>query len=269
MSLEPLIRNVALVAFTLASVLYLFTVQESERVSQAAKAAFASFVVATLAITTAALMQLQGVQPLTLSALLLSATIGWLTVIGHLRFKMRLLGTFVAPLATLILLLQFFFTPGQAIATEDRASELLITCHVVMAILGQAFTIIACAVSILYLWQQNLLKKRRLNQLAQHLPAIDRVDRLLLLSLWSGFIFITLGLLTGAIYTQLYSPPDSMRLSAKVIWATAVWLWYLATLLAKNVFGRPSKRIAQMCLAGFILMAVSYFGMGFLRSGGP
>ena len=35
--------------------------------------------------------------------------------------------------------------------------------------------------------------------------------------------------------------------------------------LAKNVFGRSSKRIAQMSLGGFLLLAVTYFGMGFFR----
>ena len=268
-SIEPLIRNVALIGFALASVLYLFSVQQTAKVLWPARGAFLSFTAATLAITSAAALQLQDAQPLELSALLLSAAIGWLTVIGHLKFNMRLIGAFVAPLATLILMMQFFITPGHQTVPENSTSALLVDFHVVMAILGQAFAIIACAVSVFYLWQQNLLKKKRLSQLAQNLPAIDRIDRLLRISLWTGFILITVGLLSGAIYTQLYAPPETMRLSAKVIWATAVWLWYLATLLAKNVFGRSSKRIAQMCLAGFILLAFSYFGMGFLRSGGP
>jgi ABC-type uncharacterized transport system permease subunit len=204
-----------------------------------------------------------------LSGLLLTGTIGWLALFGHLKFNLRLIGAFVAPLATLILLMQFFVTPGRPVAAESATSTILLGVHVTMAILGQAFGILACAVSVFYLWQQNLLKKKLLSQLPQNLPAIDRIDLLLRICLWSGYIFITLGLLSGAVYTQIYAPPASLRLSAKVIWATAVWLWYLATLLAQNIFNRPSRRVAQMCLAGFVLMALSYFGMGFFRAGGP
>ena len=61
---------------------------------------------------------------------------------------------------------------GEAVSELERAAQraieaaggdeisTLMQTHVVFAILGQAFAIIACAVSILYLWQQALLKKK-------------------------------------------------------------------------------------------------------------
>jgi ABC-type uncharacterized transport system permease subunit len=107
-----------------------------------------------------------------------------------------------------------------------------------------------------------------LDQLPDNIPAIDKLGGLLGKSLWSGFVFLTLGLLSGALYTQLNGAMQQLHLEFKVIWAICVWIWYLATLLAKNIFNRPSKRIAQMSLAGFLLLAISYFGMGFLRSMG-
>ena len=85
------------------------------------------------------------------------------------------------------------------------------------------------------------------------------------MSLWCGFLFITLGLLSGALYAQLNPTTLGLNVPAKVIWAVLVWVWYLATLLARNVFNRPSKRIAQMSLGGFMLLLFTYFGMGFLR----
>ena len=268
MTLALLTSNLALIFYALASVLYLLSVQKTPGQTAVAKTALAVFSLATVAVSYNAVEAFNHAGTLTASSLLLTAATCWLALFGHIRFKLRLIGAIVAPLATLILLMHFFVTPGVPVVPEDDTSHLLVDLHVALAVLGQAFAILACAVSVFYLWQQNLLKKKRLSQMQQNLPAIDRIDQLLRLSLWTGFIFITLGLLTGAIYTQVYAPPATMRLSAKVIWATGVWLWYLATLLAKNVFNRPSKRIAQMCLAGFVLLAFSYFGMGFLRAGG-
>ena len=192
-----------------------------------------------------------------------------MAVIGHLKFKLRLIGAFVAPLATLILLVQFFITPGRPAADIDGTAKILLTLHVSLAVLGQAFGILAGAVSIFYLWQQKLLKKKLLSQIPHNLPAIDRIDSMLRVCLWAGYGLITAGLVSGAVYTQLYAPPAELMLSAKVLWATVVWLWYLAILLAQNVFSWPSRRVAEMCLVGFLLMALSYFGIGFFRPGGP
>lgn len=269
MDLEHLSTNFSLLGYAVASVLFLIEVRQGQASQPwTAKLAFALFIAATLSTTVAFGVLAEGASLLEMSGLLLTSAIGWLATLGHLKFKLRLIGAFVAPLATLIILMQFFVAPGRGLSMEAGQPGLLVALHVALAVLGQAFAIIACAVSIFYLRQQSLLKKKLLDQMPLNLPAIDRIDRLLKLSLWTGFVFLTLGLITGAIYTRIYAPPAELRLSAKVIWATAVWVWYLATLLAKNVFGKPSKRIAQMSLGGFLLLALSYFGMGFFRAGG-
>ena len=264
MSIVHFTSNLGLLGYAIASVLYLLAAQKTRPTTRTGNAAFGLFVVATIAVSvglgavarTASLTETAG--------LLLTSAIGWLAIGGHLQFGMRLIGAFVAPLATLILLIQAFVAPLKgAPPASAEAGAALVSVHVAMAILGEAFAIIACAVSVVYLWQQNLLKKKLLDQLGQNVPAIDRLAFLLRVSLWSGFIFITLSLVTGALYTQMYEAPASLKLKAKVVWAACVWAWYLATLLAGSVFARPSRRIAQMSLAGFVLIAITYFGMGF------
>jgi ABC-type uncharacterized transport system permease subunit len=196
------------------------------------------------------------------TGLLLATFIGWLAIFGRLVIKMKMIGAFVAPLATLILLIQFFVAPVGTNVPKDVNSESLMTIHISLSVLGMAFGIIACVLSVLFLWQQNLLKKKLLDQIPKNLPAITSLDTQLVKTLWAGFVFITLGLLSGAIYTQMYTPRVEMELEFKVLWAILVWVWYLAILLAKNIFNKPGKRIAQMSLAGFCLMALTYFGMG-------
>lgn len=268
MDLVNLSSNLGLLGFAMASVLYLLAVQKSG-VTWATRSAFGLFIVATVGVSVALVGIMGEAGLLDMSGLLLASAVGWLAVAGHLRFNLKMIGAFVAPLATFILLVQFFLVPRRvpgAVATTD---SLLLKSHVTAAVLGQAFAIIACAISVLYLWQQNLLKKKLLDQLPKNVPAIDKLDLLLMLSLWAGFIFLTFGLLSGAIFVQFYAMPDQ-GLWLKTLWAVLVWAWYLAILLARNVFNRPSKRIAQMSLAGFVLLAFSYFGMGFFRPmGGP
>lgn len=264
MDLINLSSNIGLLAFALASVLYLLAVQRSNARLWVAKLAFGAFVVGTLAVTTSLVSTFENSRLLDVSGLFLAATIGWLAMFAHVRLNLKPIGTFVAPLATLLLLMQFFLVPSRGAPVAIGPASPFIYLHVTMAILGQAFAIIACAISILYLWQQSLLKKKLLDQLPLNVPAIDRLDQLLMSSLWYGFGFITLSLISGAFIVQAYAKTEQ-GIDAKVLWAILVWAWYLATLLARNVFNRPSKRLAQMSLAGFVLLALTYFGMGFFR----
>lgn len=261
-----ILSNLGLLGFALASVVYLVSFQEGRtHKPMLGRTASSTFVLATLSVTAAVVIQYREASFSEAAALLLTSTIAWLAIAGHAAFNMRIIGAFVAPLSTLILLIKFFVAPMRVETDNYDGNSLLLTLHVVPAILGQAFAIIACAVSIVFLWQQSLLKKKLLDQLTRNLPAIDRLERILAMSLWCGFLFITLGLLSGALYAQLSADTLELNLPAKVIWAVLVWVWYLATLLARNVFNRPSKRIAQMSLAGFLLLFMTYFGMGFLR----
>lgn len=278
MSVASMISNAGLLGFAVAAVLYLTAFGRGNQRAATdgsgrwlGMAAFAAFTLATMAITLASGMLLTAHPVSELSGLLLAAAVGWLSIMGHLVFKVRLLGALVAPLATLMLLVQFFIAPlpsdGGALAGLSGKQNILLVGHIALAILGEAFAIIACAVAIFYLWMQSLLKKKLLNLMPANLPAIDRIDALLRQSLWSGFILITLGLLSGAFLVEMDNTL-ALKVKEKVVWAIAVWVWYLATLLARNVFNRPSKRIAQMSLAGFFLLALSYFGIGFMHSGG-
>jgi ABC-type uncharacterized transport system permease subunit len=258
--------NFGLFGFAIASVLYLVSFQAGARQKLLERTAFSLFVLSTALISLTLVAMVADSSLIDISGILLTVSLGWIAVGGHIQFKMKLIGALVAPLATFILLMQFFVAPPKIMVTNDAPDRILVLAHVTMAIIGQAFAIIACAVSVLYLWQQNLLKKKLLTQLSGGLPAIDRLERLLMRALWTGFIFITLGLLSGAVMTQSYNMPAEMSLGFKVIWATFVWVWYLATLLARNVFNRSSKRVAQMSLAGFLFLSMTYFGMGFFRT---
>jgi len=256
-----------------ASIAYLVTFPKKEHTASharlAGRTAFGLLVLATAAVSVALAGVVQHASLGEMSGLLLTSAIGWLAIGGHLQFNMKQIGAFVAPLSTLILLIKFFAAPDAAepVTSTGELSPAMMT-HIALAVLGQAFAIIACAVSVLYLWQQNLLKKKLFTQLPSDTPAIDRLDRFLARALWSGFVFITLGLVSGALYVQSTSASGGIPLTAKVLWAVGVWGWYLAILLARNVFNRPSKRIAQMSLAGFVLLAMTYFGMGFFGAGG-
>src|SRR5690606_28540214 len=138
----------------LASVLYLLSVQKGRPSTWAGRAAFALFIGGTACVSVALAAVIRVSSLLDMSGLLLASAVGWLAIGGHLQFNLRLIGAFVAPLATFILLVQFFLVPPRVGGVQVGIESPLLKVHIAMAILGQAFAIIACSISVLYLWQQ-------------------------------------------------------------------------------------------------------------------
>ena len=267
MDLNQIVNSAGLILFALSSGLFVHAMQRKGQGLTLFRVALAALAGGTIASGWMVLQTGSTIGWNQVSGHLLASTLGLLSLLVFLRFKVRPIGAFTAPLATLILLFQFFAAPIPA-PEGDQAASVLISIHIVMAILGQTFAIGACAVSVLYLWQRNALKKRQLTQMPMQVPAMDRLDSILVRFIWAGFIFISLSLISGAMFVQFYKFTGAPSLHAKVVWAIAVWAWYLAILISRNVLNHPGRRIAQMSLGGFFLLAMSYFGMAFFRSFG-
>ena len=199
------------------------------------------------------------------SVLLLAAAVSWVGVISIFFFNVREIISFLAPLATLILLLQSLFMPVSLPLPEPNG-EAMADLHIFLAVCGEAFAIGACGLSLLYLWQRRILKKKLLKWAGIEMPALDRIGNSLTFSLWVGFIFLTVSLLTGAIAFPMVNA--SLQLQLKVIWAVAVWVWYMTILICHNVFRSSHKNTARMSLGGFLLLAVSFFGLLFFKQQG-
>jgi ABC-type uncharacterized transport system permease subunit len=195
------------------------------------------------------------------SGIMLTTAISWFTILAYFVFDMRILGAFVAPVATLILFIQFFTIKAPLPSHTSVAPDAFIMFHIAAAVIGEAFAICACAVAVLYLLQQRVIKTKQLNLLTALAPSLDKLDLAMFVCLWAGFAFLTVGLVTGAASAMLFKGGSRGGLEWKILWAMAVWGWYLAILLAKNIYAFHGRRIARMSLVGFVILAVSFFGL--------
>lgn len=267
MTTATLASNFGLISFSLASIFYLQAQSSSQLRLRLQSLAFFIFLAGTISCTVGLLSHVNGEYIMASSGLLLTVSLSVLCVVAHLFFKMPTVGLFFSPLCTLVLLIDSFSQPAQPIsqASENSFATFWLQTHIAVSLVGEAFAIGCCVVAILYLMQQRALKQKRLESMAAGTPTLDRLDRLLFWGLWLGFLGITTGLVTGAIYSQLYVPHATGRLELKILWAIAVWIWYLATLLARNVFGRSVRDIARLCLGGFLLLFGTFFGLAFFH----
>jgi cytochrome c-type biogenesis protein CcsB len=99
---------------------------------------------------------------------------------------------------------------------------------------------------------------------AEHwLPPADDIERMIRRLLAIGFPWLTLGILTGAIWAQSawgrywgWDPKES--------WALITWLWYLAILHIPSGRRRGGRRLAWLTLVGFGLVLFTFIGVPIL-----
>jgi cytochrome c-type biogenesis protein CcsB len=130
--------------------------------------------------------------------------------------------------------------------------------HVITAFLGYAAFGLAFGAAVLYLVQGS--KKQTPG------PARPLLDRLIYRAAVIGFIFLTIGILTGAVWAETawgrywsWDPKETASL--------ITWFIYAALLHARLVQGWQGRPIAWLAVAGFGAVLFTYLGVGFLLPG--
>jgi cytochrome c-type biogenesis protein CcsB len=130
--------------------------------------------------------------------------------------------------------------------------------HVITCFLGYAAFGLAFGAAILYLIRGLRARPQT------HPHALS--DRLIYRAAVIGFIFLTLGILTGAVWAETawgrywsWDPKETASL--------ITWLVYAALLHARLVQGWQGRPIAWLALVGFSAVLFTYFGVSFLLPG--
>ena len=255
----------ALCGFSVSSGLFLHAFPQPVKRRKVQSSAFVSFTVSVVLIWIALFCSFFGPYYSQSSGLVLIAAMGVITIFSHSYFKIKTMGLFVSPLATLVLAYLAVSYPRHSHHVEQSPPGLFASFHIGVSVLGVAFGISAFAVSLLYLFQQRALKKKLFNFLSSATPPLDKLENSLMFTLWAGLACFTLGVITGAIYLGFFVQGSISGIVWKVVWAIFVWFWYLMILLAKNVLGRSGSVIARMSLVGFVILLGFFFGLDAAR----
>lgn len=250
---------VSLSLFTFASFGYLLDIKMTRWFNSLAPTLF-NLATLTLVIFTTQ-QYLQGSSD---TALLLITLTAIASCIFMYFFKINALASFISPFISLVLIIiPLLERSGFATPTTSESSTVsaLLYSHIILAVLGQTLAILAASVSALYILQFNSLKKRHFNSLLNTLPGLDKLSYIMKLSLNVGFFLLSLALLSGIIYTQMFWQDSNNELLPKIVWAILIWLWYLACLWLTQVIKVKTLTLAKMSLIGFVLLFVGYFGL--------
>jgi len=184
------------------------------------------------------------------------------------KFEIKALGAFLSPLA-LILVLAASVLPKDLIDIDPALlGTFWFPVHVATAFIGDAIFALAAIFGAMYLIQERQLKSRRIGPWYRRLPSLSTLDELNYRCISVGFPFLTVGMITGSIWLQsaygmLIDWSDARQTSSLV-----TWFLYAGLIHGRFVAGWRGRRTAVLAMAGFAIIAVTYFGLNHFFQGG-
>jgi cytochrome c-type biogenesis protein CcsB len=194
----------------------------------------------------------------------------WVTVLVYLviewQVKRRVIGAFATPFASLAMAYASFNSN-----IEDEIQPLIpalksdwLIAHVVTCFLGYASFAVACGLGIMYLFKNRFSGGSK--GIIGVIPDCKVLDELMHQTIIFGFLWLTLGIITGAVWANdawgTYWSWDP-----KETWSLITWFVYATALHARFVRGWAGRRIAYISIVGFISVMFTYFGVNFLLAG--
>jgi cytochrome c-type biogenesis protein CcsB len=181
------------------------------------------------------------------------------------NYKIFILGSFVTPLALLILATSAAFSAVIPPLNPALKSKWLVV-HTSMAFLGYAAFAISFGVSIMYLIQAHFLKKRRLGSLFQKLPPLDMLDEISYRCLTFGFPLLTFAIISGAIWAET-AWGTYWSWDPKETWSLITWFIYAALLHGRLTTGWRGRKAAMLSIFGFVVVLFTFLGVNLLLPG--
>jgi cytochrome c-type biogenesis protein CcsB len=186
-----------------------------------------------------------------------------LYLVVEYKFGNRIMGAFATPLMFLAMAYASL-SPN----ISDRIQPLIpalksnwLIAHVIACFIGYAGFALAFGLSIMY-----MLKLRDPGDsggLLSRFPKPGIIDELTHQMVMFGFLFLTIGIITGAVWANS-AWGRYWGWDPKETWSLITWFVYATLLHARMMRGWHGKRIAFLSILGFAAVMVTYFGVNYL-----
>lgn len=130
--------------------------------------------------------------------------------------------------------------------------------HVLTTMLGFGAFGVAAGLGLLQLIKWNALAEESTQTLTR-----DEVERTMYRAVALGFPWLTLGILTGAIWAQA-AWGRYWGWDPKETWALMTWLWYLLILHVYPLRSWRGRRLAALVVTGFGMVVFTFIGVPWL-----
>ncbi|ABO49242.1 cytochrome c assembly protein [Desulforamulus reducens MI-1] len=191
----------------------------------------------------------------------------------HRKQPLPLLGTVVVPM-TVMLMAAASMMNGAVRPLMPALQSYWLHSHVATAVLAYGAFGVSFGVGVLYLIrdaQPMSLSSTEIGNTAvirgvPMLPSIETLDKLLYRVIAFGFVFLTLVLITGAVWAE-QAWGTWWSWDPKETWALITWLIYAIFLHGRFTRGWQGRRSAWLAILGFAAVIFTLFGVTWLMPG--
>jgi cytochrome c-type biogenesis protein CcsB len=149
--------------------------------------------------------------------------------------------------------------PGVEFTVKPMLKSAWLSVHIGTIFIGDALFVITFTAAVMYLIQERHIKKKTRGSLYTRLPSLETLDSINHHSLVYGFPFLTVGMITGAIYAQ-YALGSYWRWDPKEVWSLITWLAYAVLLHERLAVGWRGRRAALMSIICFCILVFTFLG---------
>lgn len=186
-------------------------------------------------------------------------------VASQFKFKASLLGAFAAPLA-FILTLPFIILPHGIIDSNLTLSNPWILIHIALILMGEALFTVAFISGVLYIFQENQIKSKRLGSFLVKFPSLTTLDRINHLCLIIGFPLVTIGIALGFLLAkEIFG--NNWVWGHKETWSMVTWILYAVLIHGRLSSGWKGRKAAWGAILGFGIILFTLFVIGYLTPG--
>lgn len=143
---------------------------------------------------------------------------------------------------------------------------ILFPIHVTFSMAGYVFFFLSFATGACYLLQERNLKFKLFGWSFKRIPSLVELDSMNYRTVQLGFTFITLGMLTGSIWSQRLRG-SIWNWDPKEVLTLMVWLLYATYLHLRLILGWKGRKTAILSVIGFMLVIVAFFGRKLVPGG--
>lgn len=208
----------------------------------------------------AALVSERGGPELSLGGVL--SLVAWLLALFALLVALKArfvgLGAVLLPAAAIAALAVLLPEP---VAPRMAAPDWGIHAHVSLSILAYSLLSLGAGLAVLFLYRERTLRRRQLTAWTRILPPLESLENALFTALVAGFSLLTLALFSGLMFLQ---DIFAQHLLHKTVLSLVAWGVFAVLLVGRHKLGWRGRQAVHWVLAGYGLLALSYFGSRFV-----
>ena len=188
----------------------------------------------------------------------------WLIALVYLIFqfklRIRVLGALVTPIAFLAI------AAASVLPDQYKEANPLVPAlqshwlefHITTAFIGYACFAVSFAVSLAYILKRTNDPKSLMTK--------DKLDSIAYKAITIGFPFLTIGIMSGAIWANM-AWGRYWGWDPKEVWSLITWFIYALYLHLRIVSKWKGNPVAYASIIGFVAVIFTFFGVSFLLSG--